>query len=638
METVQIIQTTQTTQTMQIEAENLGGLRGKTKLEIKPGVNIIEAPNATGKTSMVGAFALSVLPSKEAGQHAHILHSTETEGSVRLVFGKNKIERIIKRGKKKEPEISGSSIASEDMLGLIRRFAVADENNPVIADVRAGKNLRDVLTEYSGVDLLKIQHKKLIDKESALQDKLRLCQEKVNRIDILKKNLKVQERRLEELESEKKELYERHPEKGEEIKLIELEGEIARIEENLKNNAKSIKVAESAIESREERLDAIDRHILKGTEEILKQIEEKELEKKDLEGNKKEIGKVELLKSNELTQLRFIDENIQAYAVAHEEPKDKLRALISDEGQTIICPVCDHPTEYGYIKGKLKKTAEEYKIVLNQVKEINEKISKLSREISGLKAKKDEAESMKTERKRILSDIETWKKQLSQKMDNMKALEDRQKELKDQKEKISGERTKEISEFEERKIAVEREIAITVNSIESIKKELNIFEPAASKINEIENDLADTENKIKSLADEIEEREKGIIKIFNSEIKNIYSKMGFEKVNEMRLDDNFNLKVIRLSRAGAGYADTVKSLSKTEKEVAGLILLLSGYRAFKIGEKYPFFVIDEISFMDKQRLEIFINHVKEAARSIVIMAIPGREVRLPGVNHIPLSA
>jgi len=46
--------------------------------------------------------------------------------------------------------------------------------------------------------------------------------------------------------------------------------------------------------------------------------------------------------------------------------------------------------------------------------------------------------------------------------------------------------------------------------------------------------------------------------------------------------------VIRLSRAGAGYADTIKSLSKTEKEVAGLILLLSGYRAFKIGEKYPF--------------------------------------------------
>ncbi len=114
--------------------------------------------------------------------------------------------------------------------------------------------------------------------------------------------------------------------------------------------------------------------------------------------------------------------------------------------------------------------------------------------------------------------------------------------------------------------------------------------------------------------------------------------MGFENVNELRLDDNFNLRVIRLSKAGAGYTDTIKSLSKTEKEVAGLILLLSGYRAFKIEEKYPFFVIDEISFMDQQRLEIFVNHVKESARSIIIMAIPGRNIDLPGVTHVSLPA
>ncbi len=59
---------------IQIEAENLGGLAGKTRLEIKPGINIIEAPNASGKTSIVGAFTLSVLPPREALQHAHILH------------------------------------------------------------------------------------------------------------------------------------------------------------------------------------------------------------------------------------------------------------------------------------------------------------------------------------------------------------------------------------------------------------------------------------------------------------------------------------------------------------------------------------------------------------------------------------
>lgn len=53
------------TKQIQIEAENLGGLAGKTKIEIQPGINIIEAPNAAGKTSIVGAFTLSVLPQKK---------------------------------------------------------------------------------------------------------------------------------------------------------------------------------------------------------------------------------------------------------------------------------------------------------------------------------------------------------------------------------------------------------------------------------------------------------------------------------------------------------------------------------------------------------------------------------------------
>jgi DNA repair exonuclease SbcCD ATPase subunit len=630
METVQIMET------MKIEAENLGGLRGKTKLAIMPGVNIIEAPNASGKTSMVGAFALSVLPSKEAAQHAHILHSTETEGSVRLVFDGNIIERIIKRGKKKEPEISGNSIAPEDMLGLIRRFAIADEDNPVLADVRAGKNLRDVLTEYSGVDALKVQHKKLIEKETALQDELKQCQEKVNRIDILEKNLKDNEKKLEKLELEKKELYVKYPEK-EETKLVELEGEIARAEANLKNLAESIKSTESAIKSREERLKAIEQRIAGGAEGIVKQIEAKETEEKYLEDNKKELGKVELLRSNELTQLRIITENVQAYTAAHAEPTDKLKALISDEEQAIICPVCDHSTKYGYIKEKLKKTEVEYKKVSGQMHELNEKISKLSREITGLKTRKNEIESISIEQKRTSEELETYKKQLFRKTNDIKALEDKLKKLKKEKEKASEERTEEVSEHEERRITVEREIAITTNSAEIIRKELKVLEPVAAEINEIEKKLNNTRNKIEALTKEIEEREKGIIRIFNTEIKNIYSKMGFEKVNELRLDDNFNLRVVRLNKAGAGYSDTVKSLSKTEKEVSGLILLLSGYRAYKIGEKYPFFVIDEINFMDTQRLTTFIDHVKETARSIVIMTIPGRKVELPSVTYVPLS-
>jgi histidinol phosphatase-like PHP family hydrolase len=66
-------------------------------------------------------------------------------------------------------------------------------------------------------------------------------------------------------------------------------------------------------------------------------------------------------------------------------------------------------------------------------------------------------------------------------------------------------------------------------------------------------------------------------------------------------------------------------------------LLLSGYRAFKIAEKYPFFIVDEISFMDPERLKEFINHIKETAQTIILTTIPGREIDLPGMTHIHLA-
>lgn len=623
---------------IQIESENLGGLLGKTKLELKPGVNIIEAPNASGKTSTVDAFTLSVLPSREALQHAHILHSAETKGSVKLIFNEKKIERtIIRRGIKGiefDMEIQGDSVASGDELGLIRRFAVADEHNPVLVKVRSGENLKDVLTEYSGVNTPKAEHDKLLEERSDLQEKLKQGQEKIKEIKKLKNNLKEKEKKLRELESEKETIYRKKPENEEETNLAELEREIAKAEADLKNVARDITFAESFSKSRKEKLNAIEKRTAGSVNGIVEEITAKENEIRAKEKDIRELEKMYALKSSELSHLRFVMESAQAYTA-----ENKLAALISDEDQTIICPVCGHQTDYGQIKAKSQKTDEEVKRISRRKSELEERIGKLNREVAALNAKKSDIDAMETEKKRITQELRGHEKLHSQKLSNEKALEDKLKELGELKKTLVEKGRKEASESENRKIDFEREIAVISSEIDNIQKEIKILESGIADVDKMEKKYADIDKKTKELAEEIEVREKGIIRIFNAEIKNIYKEMGFEKVNELILDDKFDLRVVRLSKAGAGYADahSVKSLSKTEREVAGLIMLLSGYRTFKIGEKYPFFIIDEISFMDMQRLTTFITNVKEKAQIVIITTIPGREINLPDVAHVPLS-
>jgi DNA repair exonuclease SbcCD ATPase subunit len=626
---------------IQIEAENLGGLPGKTRLEIMPGINVIEAPNASGKTSIVSAFMLSVLPPKEAPQHTHILHSAETRGQVRLNFDGQKIERIIQRsgkGKDTSVEILGESVARGHELGLIRRYAVADEQNPVLVKVRAGDDLKDVLMEYSGVEELKAEHEKLIKEKSDLQGKLKAGQEKIKKIESLKKDLKGKEKRLEELESEKKKVREKKPSE-EETELVELEGEIARAQADLNATADSIKLTESIIKSRKEKLKVLEQRAVGGLEDIIKEINEKEDEIKALEKDKLELEKKYSLKGSELSHLRFIVSSAPAYAAAGE---DKLTALLPVEDQDIICPVCDHKTKYGQVKAKLQKTDDEVKEINGKKSELEDKINKLNKKITELGAKKTEKNASEAEQKRILDELPGLEKSYSRKKEELNSIEAKLGELTSLKEKLLKKRKEKASESQNQSIELEKDLAVISSGIDRIKGELKSLASASADLNAMDERYKTIEQRIKELESEIDERENGIVRLFNAEIMTIYKKMGFAKVDELKLSkkgSEFKFDVVRKSKAGAGYMDThsVKSLSKTEREVAGLILLLSGYRAFRVAEKYPLFIIDEISFMDPQRMRTFIDHIKETAKAVILTTVPGREIELPDVNHISLE-
>jgi len=89
-----------------LELENIGCLK-RIRLEFKPGLNIIRAPNASGKTTIIKGFSSMF---SDRIPPSHILALDELNGRIRVCYNGRIYEKILRRTP------SGSVIAQGDML------------------------------------------------------------------------------------------------------------------------------------------------------------------------------------------------------------------------------------------------------------------------------------------------------------------------------------------------------------------------------------------------------------------------------------------------------------------------------------------------------------------------------------------
>ena len=74
---------------IRVELENIGCIK-HLELELEPGLNIIKAPNASGKTSLIRGFASSF---SSQIHPAHILNLGAVNGKVKIEFDGKVYER-----------------------------------------------------------------------------------------------------------------------------------------------------------------------------------------------------------------------------------------------------------------------------------------------------------------------------------------------------------------------------------------------------------------------------------------------------------------------------------------------------------------------------------------------------------------
>jgi chromosome segregation ATPase len=155
-----------------VVVENIGGLH-HIETEILPGLNVIEQPNASGKTSFLRAFSLLLTPSGNYKDLEYILRSMSAEGFISITdHNGNLIKKTISRNKN-TITVAGDDLVSPEISTLVKRFAIGGHDNEILLAIRAGQNLKSLIgTDNNIIEQLKNEIKRKESNLTALTEDL----------------------------------------------------------------------------------------------------------------------------------------------------------------------------------------------------------------------------------------------------------------------------------------------------------------------------------------------------------------------------------------------------------------------------------------------------------------------------------
>lgn len=616
---------------MRVEIENIGVFRGKHVFELSEGVNIVYAPNASGKTSLVNALKLVLvpLPPREA---ARVLNDYESSGVVRISFGAKFFEITIKRTAK-GVEVSGSTAVKNPAA----RLAVsADLENELVAAIFSGDadDVRRILHDATGVGYLKTV-------ESILEAMIR--EAKLKR----ESEMRTYTARREEIERRVSEIEER-------LRKVE-----ARISEILSDP--SVKEAEGFGELKG-RVDALTeslKNILSKKEAKKTEINAMRVELKKLENEKKTLEEYwERLKNEEeklesmFTEAQERIRQIKVEFASLEELEKKINRKINELSETRRrrenllekprCPCCGAPID----RNALEREIEE---LSNKIEELNVELDRVRDEINKLKMTENdiktnvtyrkadiERELVATQRKidELVNKVNALSGSIASAEEELRSLEARERELREEIRKYEKElevlRGKSAAAEELRKLHGEKKVLTEALERErAALKQLDQIYDVARLEKEIE--VLELLHRYFSLRRKRLETEV-IIKI-NRDVEKHFKLLKLADLEFPILREDMSLNLVRRG----GIKTNLSELSESEKAILSIILTLSLMNY--LAPNSPVFIIDTLfEVIDDEKAKELLKYLEGINTTVVITKVkPGETKLLSQSDIIPLK-
>lgn len=593
---------------LNLSVENISGLYGTKRFEFRPGLNLVTAPNAAGKSSLIHALQALILDERDLSTREYFLHTFESMGRVELSLeGKEYVRRL----KAKDGGLSVGGEALHPEGHKVNLFCVASEDNELIDRVKTGKTLRSTLLDFSDHKYYELLGDFFDQQRLRSESQLKQYRDKQADLELLTGQLKRIEAELEQLEKERKIIEEVPLEVV--VKTEDERRKLAQAQKELAEIIAEITETEGEVSRTKNRLEGLRNQELR----LQQRVGEFENQHPDIE-----------------EELASIDRELESYKDKLDQLRsemDGVQARLQDTGHNWTrhvkygvdeCFACGKPINAGELRDRQKQ--------------LEQRSSELGNEINGLQWKMEGRQKARTQlqqewtevRSQIRADLNNARRAIDVQEDALKKLETKLDGLLPRRPKLSElvkelEATfdKETREKLERRRKLDENIArrdqdrktkiASIEQIGNVRMQILQFQEEIRFYQQLKN-LA---------AEKAETVRKAVRDMFNDRITEVYQLLEFDKDFErIYLDDGFQLKIIR--RFGdQKRPDSINTLSRGEKETVALVLMLAGREAYL--PDFPLFIADETTFYDSTRFRRIVEYIsKRAPYTIITNLVP----------------
>ncbi|MFW9854645.1 MAG: archaea-specific SMC-related protein [Candidatus Thorarchaeota archaeon] len=580
--------------TLTITLQNIGGIDELT-LNFRQGKNLITAPNAIGKSSFVRGIELLNMPGSKISKRRYYFNLFTKSSSVKLdMEGYGKAERHFNIDGKKITVVGDTFHPENQKVNL---FSLATPDNKLITSITTGRNLEELLTQYSDVKYYSYLISVIKNRLSNLKKDLRIYLVYESDVENLRKERSNLERELSNAEKDRKSLPKINLEeikslKDSEARFQELTKEVANLKNMIEAAHDIIKLDKARIRDQQKLSDRMEEeiknfmndhprveqeisHLVTRTKETRKFLQEVKQEKRETEKAIKEVRNwISLSRSMDLSKCIICGRPYSEKNAKNRE--DKL--LVEDSHQS------KRMREYEFQIDDLERRKEDLELQVHRIKNDNQlRINKAQKEIRRLNREMQEKEE----------EIDSSKKTLEIKSSELKILEKSiDDDLKTKIELITD---------------LDAKIQRISGKIEQVEKQIGEKSDRMGQA-----DLVQAEHEFYQVFQEhLESREK-IVKMlvlenFNAQIKFVYSRLKFQDFEEIKIDNEFRL-IVRRKRRGATIDQPIESLSDSERITIALICMLAGREEYV--KDYPIFCLDKVTLdYDPSRFSMILDYL-----------------------------
>lgn len=623
-----------------VATSNIGGIV-ETELSFEPGITVLAGRNATNRTSFLQAI-MAAFGSENAS-----LKADAEEGFVGVEIDGDQYTRTLTRTN------GGVSFGGDPYLAdstVADLFAFLLETNEARLAVSRGDNLREIIMRPIDTDSIQAEidqlerEKRDVDKEiedvrslsnsvSTLQNQL---EQRKQDIEETESELEAKEAELEELDRDLEETKQEQNEIEDTFDdLREARRELEKYQYNLETEQESLGSLEEEREDLEEALTDIETVSESRLAELNQELQRLRDAKQSLESEISTTQRViafnkEMLEgtSADITNALRMDGGSQSA----ESVTDQLL-----EGTEIVCWTCGSQVEKENIEETIDRLQSLLKNKHSELGDIESEIEEIKSKKQSIESKQNRVEELSSRRRQVeaeignrTDDIEDLRQRIEEQSEELDRLETEAESIEDESYDEILDKHKEANqlEFELDRLRKEKqEIENDLTSVNERLKELDALEEERERI----------ATELNNLRTKIDRLEEDAIEAFNEHMAEMLAVLEYENIERIWLERTerrvregrrkvaqsvFDLHIVRTSKDGTTYEDTVDHLSESEREVTGLIFALAGYLVHDVYEVLPVMLLDSLEAIDSDRIAALVTYFQQYADYLLVALLP----------------